>query len=465
MYDSEAILNPDFRLLSADEKGVACKDLYMQTFFSLDEPDVWYPDVGTKWPKIARIFSDRIVTFPIFTNPHAKRYLSRRHGRIKTITYEMDSYDLPDAEDQALILIDWQMPRPVWNECAYGLGLAKELDPLWHGLVRLPDIESIVITQDSKLEIVEGTARIPRDCLDEMRRIFVRTDRKLRERIHIAKQWHVRNEILAKLSPERFPAYAQLTSTGELVEYRMVGNRPSPAAERHKREASIRTVRESAEQIARDSPRELINLHAEIERVTLATMIERFEKKLSLSLPEAQWQTFFEENIFILSLLFARPVKLLHAQFHAQSSHLDGSGSQIGDFLFRELGQSLAIIEIKKPSSPLMQTKAYRNDKVYGPHAELSGAVTQVLFQKASLQNNWLYHQSNLKNSLPDTISCIVIAGITPTEAEQRRCFDIFRHACKDVDVVTFDELLGKLKLLLHHLTPPATERDNEDPF
>jgi len=33
MYDSEAILNPDFRLLSADDNGVACKDLYMQTFF------------------------------------------------------------------------------------------------------------------------------------------------------------------------------------------------------------------------------------------------------------------------------------------------------------------------------------------------------------------------------------------------------------------------------------------------
>lgn len=465
MYDSEAILSPDFRLLSAEEKGLACRDLYMQTFFSLDEPDVWYPEADSKWPKIARIFSDKIVTFPIFTNPHAKRYLSCRHGRIKTITYEMDSCDLPDGPDQALILIDWQLQRPVWNECAYGLGLAKELDPLWHGLVRLPDIESIIITQDSNLEIVEGSARIPRNYLDEMRRTFERANRKLKERIRIAKQWHVRNEILAKLAPQRFPAFAQVTSTGELVEYRMVGTRQSAAVERYKREASIRTVRESAEQIARDSPRELINLHAEIERVTLATMIDRFEKKLNLSLPEAQWQVFFEENIFILSLLFARPVKLLHSQFHAQGSNLDGSGAQIGDFLIRELGQSLAIIEIKKPASPLMQTKAYRNDKVFGPHAELSGAITQVLFQKASLQNNWLYHQSNLKDSLPDTINCIVIAGTTPTDAEQRRCFDIFRHACKDVDVVTFDELLGKLKLLLHHLTPPTIENDDQHPF
>jgi len=377
----------------------------------------------------------------------------------------MDSHALPESTNEALILIEWQLQRPVWNECAYGLGLAKELDPLWHGLVRLPDIESIVITRDSEMKIIEGTARIPINYLEEIRRTFERANRKLRERIRIAKQWHVRNEILAKLAPQSFPALAQVTSTGELVEYRFASSGQPAATERFKRDASIRTVRESAEQIARESPRELMNLHAEIERVTLTTMIERFEKKINLSLPEAQWQIFFEENIFILSLLFARPVKLLHSQFHAQGSHLDGSGAQIGDFLIRELGQSLAIIEIKKPSSPLMQTRAYRNDKVYGPHAELSGAITQALFQQASLQNNWLYHQSNLKDSLPDTISCVVIAGTTPTDAEQRRCFDIYRHACKNVDVVTFDELLGKLKLLLYHLTPSAIDSDVRDPF
>ncbi len=34
----------------------------------------------------------------------------------------------------------------------------------------------------------------------------------------------------------------------------------------------------------------------------------------------------------------------------------------------------------------------------------------------------------------------------------KRRSFEIFRNACKDVDVVTFDELLEKLRLMLSYL-------------
>lgn len=466
MYDAEAVLNPDFRLAPAEEKGAPCRDLFMQTFFSIDEPDGWLPEIDSKWHRLARILPDRIVTFPVYTNPHAQRYLTRRHGRIKTIIYEMDSHHvLPESEDAARMIIERHMQQPVWNDCSFGLGMTKDLDPIWTGLIRLPDIDTIVVTRDGTLEIDGYSARIPRQHLDEMRRLFNKANRKLRERMRLAKQWHVRNELLAKLAPQHFPAFAQVTTTGELMEYRMVGTRPYAAVERQQRQASVKSVRENAKQIAKEAPHELIALHAEIERVTLATMIERFEKKLEQSLTEDHWQSFFQENVFILSLLFARPVQLLHTQFHAQGSQLDGSGAQVGDFLFREFGQSLAIIEIKRPTSPLMRAKSYRNNKVYGPHADLSGAITQVLYQQTALHSNWLYHQGKLKDSLPDTIKCVVISGTTPADEEQRRCFDIFRHACKDVDVVTFDELLGKLKLSLQHLTPKPPEEGAQVPF
>lgn len=466
MYDTEAVLSPDFRLDPAEENGRACRDLFMQTFLPAEEPDAWYPKPNSEWHRLARIFPDRIETFPVFTNPNAQRYLSRRHGSIKTIAYEMDGdHALPETEAAARMIIERYMQHPVWNDCSYGLGLTKDLDPIWRGLMHLPGINTIVVMCGGALEVDGNSAKIPRRYLDEMRRLFDKANRKLRERVRLAKQWHVRNELLAKLAPQQFPAFAQVTTTGELVEYRMVGNRPSAAAERQKRQASVKAVRENAEQIAKDAPRELIELRAEIERVTLATMIERFEKKLEQLLTEDHWQHFFQENVFILSLLFARPVQLLHTQFHAQGSQLNGSGAQVGDFLFRELGQSLVIIEIKKPSSPLMQARAYRNDKVYGPHAELSGAITQVLYQQTALHSNWLYHQGKLKESLPDTIKCVVISGTTPEDEEQRRCFDIFRHACKDVDVVTFDELLGKLKLLLQHLTPKPPAEGDQSPF
>ena len=71
-------------------------------------------------------------------------------------------------------------------------------------------------------------------------------------------------------------------------------------------------------------------LQAEIERITLTQMIEKYEELLGQDLPEGRWQEFFENYKFVLSLAFARPVQLLHAQFHARTSAVDGAGAQIG---------------------------------------------------------------------------------------------------------------------------------------
>lgn len=61
----------------------------------------------------------------------------------------------------------------------------------------------------------------------------------------------------------------------------------------------------------------------------------------------------------------------------------------------------------------------------------------------------------------PDVIKCVVIAGSTLTEPVKRRSFEVFRNSCKDVEVVTFDELLNKLKLLHKYLTPPGKPADD----
>lgn len=167
----------------------------------------------------------------------------------------------------------------------------------------------------------------------------------------------------------------------------------------------------------------------------------------------------------MLSIVFTRPVALLHKQFHAQGSMVDGAGAHIGDLLFAQ-GRELAIVEIKKPSTPLMQTRHYRNRDVYGPHLQLSGAITQVLHQQGLMRSNWLSHlrDPKMRDSHPDTARCVVIAGTRPTEEGRLRSFELFRNACKDVEVVTFDELLGKLRLLAQHLTP-AEPKPQPDVF
>jgi hypothetical protein len=57
-----------------------------------------------------------------------------------------------------------------------------------------------------------------------------------------------------------------------------------------------------------------------------------------------------------------------------------------------------------------------------------------------------------LQHARSDSIRCVVIAGRMPTDEMKRGSFELFRNACKGVDVVTFDELLEKLRLMLRHL-------------
>ncbi|QVX42030.1 DUF4263 domain-containing protein (plasmid) [Ralstonia solanacearum] len=463
-YSHSEVLLPAFHLASTSESSVPYRDLHLQTFQQSPlHPDRWIASPASQWPLLARIFTDRIIMYPVFTNPHAQRYLDPRHGRFASLVlHDDDGGTLPESADEAVSTIEGRLPRLLFNDCAYGLGLDKDLDAVWLGLSEIRNVDVIGVRERGVTAIEGNVAWVAVDDLQALRRAFGRTVRAGREQVRLVKKGRVRNSLLATLDPERFSRIVQVGPTGQLVEVRYDRSRSSTRSDaRVQRRATVRAVRDNLPVLAQESPAELLQLRAEIERVTLQDMIERYEQMLQRTLSEADWQRFFENNMFVLTMLFARPVRLLHTQFHAQGSGLDGSGAQVGDFLFAEQGPGLALVEIKKPSSPLMLDRPYRNQQVFGPHADLSGAVTQVLYQRSALHTNWWQHQGQrpeLRESHPDAIKCVVVAGTSPAEDAKRRSFDVFRNACKDVEVVTFDELLGKLRLLLQHLTPVEPE-------
>ncbi|WP_230589679.1 Shedu immune nuclease family protein [Pseudomonas chlororaphis] len=462
-------MEPSFRLDSGvTDDGAEYRDLFMQTFEQdTSEPRRWRSLPEPNWYHLARVFLKEIITYPVFANPHAQRYLTPRHGRFKTVIYE-SSYgrDLPDSPASAVSHIEIALPWRASNPCTYGLGLTKDLDEIWRGLSSIPELNTIVAARDGALRVDGNTVRIPKDEVDRIRRAFDRTTRKVRDSVKQARATHIRNALLAPLDPTRFPPIVQVNPEGQLVEIRLDRGRQSKEAARSGRKATVKAVRSNMETLAAEVPDELIELHAEIERATLAQMIEKYEDMLKKDLPERTWQTFFERNIFILTMIFARPVRLLHSQFHAQGSGMDGTGAQIGDFLLAELGFAMAIVEIKTPGSPLLRPKAYRNREVFAPDEDLSGAVSQVLYQQSKIHENWLVHRARpeLQNSRPDAIKCVVITGRLPKDEMQRRSFEVFRNACKNVEVITFDELLGKLRLLSEHLTPREV-REEDLPF
>lgn len=468
-FNNNEVLNPSFELSHGVDQGVQYRDLYLQTYQrGANDPNVWVAQPREQWHCLARVYPDRLLTYPVFTNPHAQRYLSPKHGPLTSVIFHRKVDEpLPETADAAVTEIDLSLPWKCFSESTYGLGLVPELDEVWRSLSGIPAITAIGVTRSGTSTVTESIAWITVSDLHRFRRNFQRFKRLAREHVHVARRWDVRNNLLATLDPDRFPHMAPAAAAAPLVEYVRTRGRRADVSERAQRQAAVRAVRQELATIATEAPAEVLQLHAEIERVTLARMIDRYATMLEQSMPEPRWQQFFENNLFVLSLVFSRPVRLLHTQFHAQASRLDGTGAQIGDFLFAEQGQALAIVEIKKPSSSLVQATPYRNREVFGPHAELSGAITQVLYQRSAIQSNWLLHRAEaaLRDSQPDAIKCIVLAGTMPSDETQRRSFELFRNACKDVEVVTFDELLGKLRLLLQHLTPSSGTTEDTVPF
>ncbi|MFK1566627.1 Shedu immune nuclease family protein [Pseudomonas aeruginosa] len=473
-YTDVEVLQPSFRLESGvTEQGREYRDLFLQTF-TRDPSGTrrWRSRPESKWHLLARVFRSEIVTYPVFTNPDAQRYLNPRHGPYRTVICERKyDRDLPETAEAAISDIELARPWRAFNSCIFGLGFTKDLDELWRGLLGLPNLNTIVVARDHSIRLSGKAVRIPEDEVDRTRRAFDRATRRMRDLTKQAKATHIRNALLAPVDPKRYPPVVQVTQEGQLVEVRLDHGRQSKPAARAGRSATVKAVRSNVETLAAEAPEELIELHAEIERATLAQMIEKFETMLQKNLPEPAWQKFFERNAFILTMIFARPVRLLHTQFHAQGGGLDGAGAQIGDFLLAEQGFAMAIVEIKTPGSPLLRDKAYRNREVFAPHDDLSGAVSQVLYQQSKFHGNWLNHRirPELRNSRPDAIKCVVISGMLPQDEMQRQSLEVFRNACKNVEVITFDELLGKLKLLSQHLAPrqePPKEVSDEDlPF
>ena len=149
-----------------------------------------------------------------------------------------------------------------------------------------------------------------------------------------------------------------------------------------------------------------------------------------------------------------------------------GKGDKFTDFLVKNsMTDNTAIVEIKTPQTKLLNQSAYR-DGIYTPSSHLSGSINQSLDQKYQLEREF----TNIKDisRLPDiksySVHCCLIIGMMPSEDDQRKSFELFRGNSKAVEIITFDELLKKLKNLRDFLISPEEEisnqfRDEDLPF
>jgi len=196
---------------------------------------------------------------------------------------------------------------------------------------------------------------------------------------------------------------------------------------------------------------------ARIEKV-----IEEFEQNINNS-DEGYWQEYFEneDNTWILQQLFAYPVIYLNGETYLGGKNSKGKSGQGGvatDFLLKNGSNgSFSVVEIKTPTTKLIGTQ-YRKtqgvekgaNEIYGIHQKTSGAIVQMENQIYIAINHFkdLIGKDFNINSL-DPKGILIIGNYSKLSSKaKKKSFNLFRKTMGKNQIITFDEVLEKLKLL-----------------
>ena len=168
---------------------------------------------------------------------------------------------------------------------------------------------------------------------------------------------------------------------------------------------------------------------------------------------EEFWQKFFQDNAWILSQIFSCPFILIGKKFYCGGKEDDDKGGVKGDLLYKnDLTGNLAFVEIKTPKIGIVGGE-YRGKEegkenvVYSMSNEISGGINQVLNQRKVYLNT---HGDNNGKFLHNAMCFLVIGKISDFENDdEKKSFELFRSSTKEVEIITFDELFGRINAFL----------------
>ncbi len=399
---------------------------------------------------------DKILTIhPIHTFGDRSDFLTPKYDQVERITiedanfiYTLFSDEVPTDLEGVFEVLD-NLPQAFTKDYAFGLGLAKPYRFIIDAVEALSDCVEIVITNSRATGPDSNGERfyIAEKDFEQARVELNKIDRNAQTASRAVRAVAAYNILAEHLGqPTQTPAAGRSP-------YRKLFTAIVQGQEELSKEdqtAVIGALTNHVADIAAAQPEKLAKLRGDIDLVTLEMLIQRYETMLGEKLEESRWQTFFNENPFILSMAFGYPVIKVQDQASVGGRKLSGDGEKITDFLVKNrLTNNVALFEIKKPQTPLLNNTPFR-EGVYTPSSDLSGSMNQALDQKYQFQKQvtQIKENSRLYDIESYAVHCCLIIGRTPEGEDKKKSFELFRRNSKDVEIVTFDELLEKLRQL-----------------
>ncbi|MFJ4099871.1 Shedu immune nuclease family protein [Amycolatopsis japonica] len=167
---------------------------------------------------------------------------------------------------------------------------------------------------------------------------------------------------------------------------------------------------------------------------------------------EKRWQEIIERNVWAIGQIFSHPLVIVKREAYLGGKSVHNTGGNAADFLMRNhiTGNAL-VVEIKTPATRLTLDGLYRNN-AHPPSKELAGAVQQVLQDHYTMRQSYAALQGD---STPEfrvfKPQLLLIIGNLSRENDVNRIrsFELYRNSMPEINIITFDELVQKAKILL----------------
>ncbi|HCC06181.1 TPA: hypothetical protein DEP94_02400 [Candidatus Nomurabacteria bacterium] len=195
----------------------------------------------------------------------------------------------------------------------------------------------------------------------------------------------------------------------------------------------------------------LLSSKSQIDTLYVEDILIRYKDLMKKSTKEEEWQVFFNKNNWIFSNVFFFPVSFTKDKFNVGGNNItETNNDKIVDFLYKNnLTSNVAFIEIKTHKTPIVMKTEYRKG-VFPITKDLSGSIIQVQDQKNELLKNFYAKLGGSDLQISNSRCVVIVGNLTNLNQKQKDSFDLFRMSNKEVEIITFDELLNKIEYTLN---------------
>lgn len=344
-----------------------------------------------------------------------------------------------------------KLPVGINKSATFGLGFTKPLSPVIEVILADYKIEEVHVVKKGTSKMTAKKLTLTEETLQKLHPVFEHINRvQKQDRLDLA------GNQLSKIFPDNFKAtekkFVKDSVHLALDDWSQDIDDFSPKDKTAIKELFDKLVLTDGF-LTTDA---LLTTKSKLDRQHIEDVTDEFKKLLSLttdsSALEKKWQKFLGKHNWVFSYVFSFPIMLLQDEAYVGGKNLSNKNGKITDFLVKNsVTSNVAFLELKTHKTPLIGTKkAYRGNDVFPVSKDLTGGVTQVLDQRDNFQKEFYTHKAKTEEHIESINSkCVVLMGsIGDLKKEELKSFELFRSNSKDVEVVTFDELLARFENL-----------------